>query len=239
MVFVLVLFSFCGLRAKGNWEIGLHYSYWTLNVATSFFENNFTPDIEDYDPDKGRLNFDSSGSNYGIAVRFFPGGKNGGFSIGISYERNNFYLDFEGSYSDTNDDGDPYDATASGSMDLFPHSFNLTFRWELWPSKNIHPFIGIGLGAGLLEGDVQYQSQTVTYRPGGTDVDTTSETMTLKEALDELEDEGDGFPLGFFPIIHIHLGVRGEVISNVYLLGEIALYNGFIFRAGLAYRFDI
>ena len=236
---LMVLFLFSGLQSKGNWEIGIHYSYWTLNVAESFFENNFTPDIEEYDPDKGDLNFDSNGSNYGFVIRFFPGGKNGSFSIGISYERNNFYLDFAGSYSDINNDGNPYDVSASGSMDLFPHSFNLSFRWELWPSKKIHPFIGIGLGAGVLEGNVKYHSVKTTYLPGDTDIDVTDEDLTLKEALEELEDEGDGFPLGFFPIINFHIGVRGEVIPNLYLLGEIAIYDGFIIGAGIAYRFDI
>jgi hypothetical protein len=107
----------------------------------------------------------------------------------------------------------------------------------LWPSSKIHPFIGIGLGAGLLGGNVEYHYVKTTFLPGGTDVDIVDEEMTLEEALDELEAEGDGFPLSFFPLIHIHLGVRGEVASNVYLMGEIAIYNGMIFRAGIAYRF--
>jgi len=35
----------------------------------------------------------------------------------------------------------------------------------------------------------------------------------------------------------MNLGIRGEIVDNVYLLGEVAIYDGFIIRGGLAYRF--
>ena len=237
LLMFLVSFLVSGLYSKEKWEVGIHYSYWSFNVAKSFFEDSFTPDFEDYDPDKGSLGFNSDGNNYGIEIRFFPGGKKGSFSIGISYERNYFNLDFSGEYNDINDDGNPYEASASGSLELAPHSFNIGIRWELWPGSSIHPFIGIGLGAGLLNGTVKYQTETITYVPGNTEVEVTDDEMTLKEFLEELEDDGDGFPLSFFPIIHIHLGVRGEITQNLYLLAEMSVYDGIMFRGGIAYRF--
>jgi hypothetical protein len=54
--------------------------------------------------------------------------------------------------------------------------------------------------------------------------------------LDEMEAEGDKFPLKFFPIIQLQLGLRAEVIPNVYVLIEGAVYDGLSIRGGLAVR---
>jgi hypothetical protein len=66
-----------------------------------------------------------------------------------------------------------------------------------------------------------------------------TEEMTLKDAIRKIGDKQDKdlYPINFFPIFHLNLGVRGEIVDGVYLLGEVALYDGTIVRGGLAYRF--
>lgn len=233
-VSVLVISSY----ASGNWEIGTHYSYWSLNLIKSQIEKNFTPDLDLYDPNKGHFNFDSNGNNYGVEIRYFPGGKDGSFSIGLSYERNNFKSKINGAYTEYDNYGNRLEAEAAGTVDVFPHSFNLSFRWDLWPSSRIHPYIGIGFGMGALRGTLKADTKaTLYYSSGATRSETDHEEKTIKQALDEFKDQGNEYPLNFFPIAHIHFGLKGEIVNNIYLLGEVAVYDGFIARGGIAYRF--
>lgn len=236
LILGIVIYSYPE-RKKGQWEIGYHYSYWSINIMSSFIEDNLISEFENYDLEKGGLNFDSDGSNYGFELRFFPKGKNGAFSIGFSYERNNFDANIDGSYSEFDDWGNRVDAEAVGTIKLRPHSFNLSIRWDLWPSSRVHPYIGIGLGLGPLKGYIKLHTTSTTYYYGYTYVEETDEEKTIKQALEELEEEGEGFPLSIFPIVHLHVGLRGEVLEDVYLLGEIAIYDGIIFRGGIAVRF--
>ena len=242
--FVLIVVLILGMAVytypagkKGQWEIGFHYSSWSIDIIGPLIENNFTPEFENYDPEKGNFNFHSVGNNYGFEVRFFPKGKNGSFSIGFSYERNNFKADIDGSYTDYDDAGNRVEAEGAGSIELLPHSFNFSFRWELWPTSRIHPYIGIGLGLGPLNGSIQLHTRATTYYNGYTVVEEADEVKTIDEALEELAEEDEEFPLDVFPIVHLQFGLRGEVIKNVYLLGEIAIYDGVIFRGGAAVRF--
>jgi len=233
----LVSMSFTFAQSKGHWEVGIHYSTWNIDALTSYLEDNFVPELEYYELDKGPLTYDSNGNNYGIELRFFPGGKKGSFSIGISYEKNNFRATAAGSYQETQQ-GKLYELTADGAMDLTPHSFNLGLRWELFPTARVHPYFGFAVGLGALNGTLEYH--TVLREVGNPNpIDSIDEEWTLKEALEEIEVETgeDSYPLSFFPILHVQVGVRGEIAPNIYLLAEAALYDGFILRGGLAYRF--
>jgi hypothetical protein len=51
------------------------------------------------------------------------------------------------------------------------------------------------------------------------------------------QEEDEEFPLHLMPILHVNFGLRVELVGHLSLLGEVAVYNGIIFRAGLAYRF--
>lgn len=237
-IIVLVLVLVINSYPAGKWEIGTHYSSWSLNLLKSEIEKNFTPDLELYDPTKGHFNFDSNGNNYGLEIRFFPGGKDGSFSIGLSYEKNNFKAKINGAYTDYDNIGNRLEAEAKGTVDVFPHSVNLSFRWDLWPSSRIHPYIGIGFGMGSLTGTMKADTKaTLYYSSGATQTETAHEEKTIKQVLEELKEQGNEYPLSFFPIAHIHFGLKGEVVNNVYLLGEVAIYDGFILRGGIAYRF--
>lgn len=235
---VLILLLSINSYPVGKWEIGFHYSSWSLNVMKSEIEKNFDPDLELYDPTKGKFNFDSNGNNVGLDIRYFPGGKNGSFSIGMSYERNNFKAKINGAYTDQDNIGNRLEAEAKGNMNANPHSFNLSFRWDLWPTSRVHPYIGFGFGFGALNGSFKADTKATLYQSNGaTQTQTAHEEKTLKQVLDEMEDDGDEYPLGFIPIVQVQFGLRGEITNNLYLLGEVAVYDGIIFRGGIAYRF--
>ncbi|MCX6581382.1 MAG: hypothetical protein NT166_14510 [Candidatus Aminicenantes bacterium] len=237
-IMILILGMAIDSYPAGKWEFGFHYSSWSLNLIKSNIEKNFNPDLELYDPEKGNFKFDSNGNNLGFDLRYFPGGKNGSFSIGVSYERNNFKANINGAYTDHDNAGNRLEAEAKGTMDVYPHSFNLSFRWDLWPSSRVHPYIGIGVGMGALNGTFVADTKATLYHSSGaTQTETAHEEKTLRQVLDEMEEEGDKYPLSFFPIVHIQFGLRGEIINNLYLLGEVAVYDGIIFRGGIAYRF--
>jgi len=236
-VLALLLGGFT-ISAQGHWELGVHYSGWSIDIVEAAIEESVIPEFDNYDPDKGQLGFDSKGNNYGLEIRFFPGGESGSFSIGLSYERNYFRGDLSGSYTETDDWGNRVDVEGNGSFELLPHSFNINLRWDLWPRSRIHPYIGFGFGFGPLNGNLTLEVTTTTFIGNTTQKETTTESRTLKEAIQELEDEeGEDFPLGFFPIFHFQIGIRGHIAGPVYLLVEGAFYDGLILRGGLSVRF--
>ena len=223
--------------AQGNWEIGAHYSSWSINVAKEFMEESFVDAFDYYDPTKGALNFDSNGNNMGLEIRFYPGGKDGAFSLGVSYEKNNFKGSLSGSYVETDQWGNRAEVVANGLFDFTPHSFNFSVRWDLFPSAAIHPYIGLGVGIGPLNGMLSLETITTTTINGATKTDRQYEELTLEEAIEKLEvEEGEEYPFNFFPILHVAVGLKGEILPNVYLMGEAAIYDGIIFRGGVAIR---
>jgi hypothetical protein len=215
--------------AQGRLEVGLHYSTW----GSSHFGVDPDNDLPDaFDSYTGTLNFDPHGYNYGIELRYIPGGKHGSFSMGFSYDRNYFNADLDGSYVDG-----PNTITGEGTIELRPHSFNLDFRWDIIPSARIHPYLGFGFGAGPLNGTATLTTVTRNNTTGA--VTTQTETLTLKEAIKNIEEAND-INLSFvdaFPIVYANVGLRAELAGGLYALGEIAFYDGFIGRAGIAYRF--
>jgi hypothetical protein len=233
---VLIISSFGFTEIRGKFEVGFHYSYWTIDMIAPLLED-MTPELDYYDPEKGDINFNSNGNNFGFDVRFFPSGKNGSFSLGISYERNNFKANIRDSYPEVRS-GVEWINSLKGDIDLRPHSFNLSLCWDLWPKAKVHPYLGFGFGFGSLSGTAQYYVETTDQGVPDPVVLYETEKWTLKELIAEYEqEEGKSFPLSFFPIIHINFGLRGEIIDNLYLLAEFALYDGLIFRGGIAYRF--
>lgn len=232
-IFVLS-FTFLS-NAQGKFEIGAHYSFWGTSMVIVNPEAYLADAFDRYD---GPIELDPHGHNYGFEIRFFPGGHQGSFSIGISYERNYFKADLSGSYMETITGG-TVTKTGNGKIALTPHSFNMDFRWELFPRSNIHPYLGFGFGAGPLKGEVVFTTVTETEEGGSSNTETETETLTLKEAIAKIEATRgkDLYPVNFVPLVHLNLGLRAEISENIYFLGEVAIYDGFILRGGLAYRF--
>ena len=236
MISILIMVCFTFASVEGKFEVDFHYSYWTIDMIAPLLED-MTPELEYYDPEKGAINFDSNGNNFGFEVRFFPAGKNGSFSLGISYERNNFKANLSGSYTEFRS-GIEWKNSLDGNIDLRPHSFNFSLRWDLWPKARVHPYLGFGFGIGSLSGTAEYYVETTDQGVPDPVILYERDEATLKEMIEEYEEEeGESFPVSFFPIIHLNFGLRGEIVENVYLLAEVAVYDGLIFRGGLAYRF--
>lgn len=230
----MLLITFASIAQK-NWEFGVHTSVWGMGYFIVSPEDDASGALDAYD---GPIEFDTHGYNYGVSVRFFPSGKEGSFSVGFSYQRNYFNADLNGSYSEPIENG-TVTKTGSGYVELRPHSFNLDVRWEIIPSSILHPYAGMGFGIGPQNGNIVFTTITETDKGGSITTEKVTEELTLKEAIKKIEQgrDGDYFMVGFFPIIYLSLGLRAEVFRDFYLLGELAIYNGFTARAGLAFRY--
>ncbi len=257
-----------GLQAQGNWEFGFHYSRWSLNIVKPYVEDSlnetvasdlkdkFLSDIRaDYPSllDRGysqRTVFDSSGDNYGAEVRFYPGGRNGSFSVGLSVERTTMKvgipeasgtLELEDSI--THRTG-TFQGNASGEFLLKPLSFHLSLRWDIFPSAGLHPYVTVGVGASTARAiDTATFGYTYTGTlsvPGGPSREySASESKTLRQFIDERKAEGEDFvlPVNFVPFLQLNIGLKGRLTENVHLLVDAGVWDGLLLRAGLAYRF--
>ncbi len=257
-----------GLWAQGKWEFGFHYSRWSLNIikpcveeslndtVASDLKDKFLEDIRaDYPSlvERGydqRTVFDSSGDNYGAEVRYYPGGRNGSFSVGFSMERSTMKvgipeatstLDLEDPQTHTNG---TFTGNASGEFLLKPLSFHLSLRWDIFPSAGLHPYVTVGVGASTAKAiDTATYSYAYTGTlsvPGGPSRSyASSESKTLRELIDEQEAKGEDFvlPVNFVPFVQLNVGLKGRLTENIHLLVDAGVWDGFLLRAGLAFRF--
>ena len=190
------------------------------------------------------VEFDSSGHNYGFELRWYPSGANGSFSLGVSVEKTSMKVgltEITSSLSFT--DGSSFDGTTSGEFLIKPLAFLLSVRWDLIPSARLTPYITLGLGGAMIssieDGEVSW-----SYT-GELDIDgqapeqfSDSETKTIKELIDELEEEDEEFiGLGFIPFVMLNLGLKGKLAENIHLLVDAGVWNGLVLRGGVALRF--
>lgn len=135
-----------------------------------------------------------------------------------------------------------FDANASREFGIKPLSFHLSFRWAILPSSIVHPYLTFGFGAAtgtaLEKADVSYSLKGDLLRPGeAPDHCEDSVMKTLQEVKEELEAEGEEFFLpGFVPFLQLNLGLKAMLSSNIHLLIEAGIWNGFWLRGGLAIR---
>jgi len=235
----------------GKLEIEVHYGYWTLDVFKGLFEDDLTQELSDeiaeeigikigesgYDVTKVAhdhdLLFDSSGSVYGLELRFYPGGRYSSFSLGVSIEKMHMKAVVEGPVTVQFDDGSFAEMDAMGIVDLNPLFTNLSFRWDIKPEWAVTPYFVLGLGVAALNGDVSYQYKGTYYWTGGSDIHEDEDSRPIKEA----EEDSDVNLPNILPLLQINLGVRGEIIPHLHLRAEAGIWNGLILRAGLAYKF--
>jgi hypothetical protein len=196
------------------------------------------------------ISFDSSGDNYGAEVRYFPAGWYGSFSIGLSVEQSTMKVGFP-AVAATMDliDGDTratgtFTGNANGEFLIKPLSFHLSFRWEIFPTAGIHPYFTIGVGASTANAiDTSKYAYsytgTLTTPQGHRREYSGSESKTLKELRDEQEAKGEKFdiPTSFLPILQLSVGLRGRLTENLYALVDAGIWDGFLLRGGLAFRF--
>jgi hypothetical protein len=259
---VLVLAGFhSSLFAQGHFELSFHYGIWTIDLLGDTVENAVSDALEtevrdaileeiqnDY-PDlenpiySQSIDFDSSGNNYGFEVRWYPGGQDGSFSLGFSLEKTKMEIDLAKIAADMEfDDGSTFGGMATGGVVLHPLTFHLSFRWDIIPSSLVHPYITFGVGAatfGSIEGDeVSYSWTGELNVPGDPlKIYDGDEAKTIKEIQDDLEEEDEDFlPLPFLPFIQLNLGLKGKITENIHLMVDVGIWNGFIFRGGIALR---
>ena len=237
----------------GKLEIEVHYGYWTLDLIKGLFEADITQSLSDEIADEIKIKinesghdivkfshdhnlvFGSSGSVYGFELRFYPGGRYSSFSLGVSIEKTHMKATVEGPVTVQFDDGSYAEMDALGIVDLNPLFTNLSFRWDIKPEWVVTPYFVLGLGVAALNGEVSYKYNGTYYWAGGSENHEDEDIRDIKEV--EEDPEVDVNLPNILPLLQISLGVRGEVIPHLHLKAEAGIWNGFILRAGLAYKF--
>jgi len=255
------------LAAQGRFEFGFHYSNWSIDILRGFIEeglgdaletnlkDNFLDEIQKDNPGliedsyDQSVSFDSSGSNYGFEVRWYPGGNDGSFSLGLSVEKTSMTVTIPELSAalvltdQTTSESADFQANAGGKFVINPLSFHLSFRWDIIPSSPVHPYFTFGVGAAtgtaLKEAEFSYNYTGDLSRPGeATEHYEDQVTKTVQELKEEIEEEGEEFFLpGFIPFIQLNLGIKAMISENIHLLVDAGIWNGFLLRGGIAVRF--
>ena len=243
------------VELKSSWtdkfEVEVHYAGWSLNLLRGLFEDDLkkelgeeirkeiTKEIQVSHPyismttEENSLAFDSSGSNYGLEIRFYPQGKNGVFSLGLSFEKTHMRIIVDGPVKQNFSNNTYAQVDAHGYVDISPFSTNLSFRWDFVPSWRVTPYFVFGLGIASLNGEIGYD-YIGTYEWAGPQEEVSdSEVKDLKTAEEDFE---FNIP-NIIPIIQANLGVRAQIIPHLHLRLEAGIWNGIVFRGGIAYRF--
>jgi hypothetical protein len=235
----------------GRFEIGFHFSAWSIDPAKSAFEGTLTKkaanEIREQVTDQLRaiygnmlspssyehsLSLDSEGSNYGFEVRYYPLGRRGSMSIGLSLEKTRIKVVMKGPVTQRYTDGSEATVEGDAYVETNPLTTNLSFRWDFVPSWRVTPYFVLGLGIGPLEGTAAYV-YTGTYRRGTAQSDVSGEET---KTFDQLREEGE-IDLDRFILLHTALGVKGRFYKGLTLKAEMGFWDGLLLRGGLAYRF--
>jgi tetratricopeptide (TPR) repeat protein len=237
---------------RDKWEVEAHISSWSLNPVKSLFESFVTDNLAEEVRDQvlkqlrksypllvqtgyeETIVFDSEGSNYGFGVRFYPRGRKGGFSLELSVEKTRLKLMISGPVKQTYAPGGSSQVDSNGYIEASPFSTNLSFRWEFVPSWRVTPYFSCGLGLAALDGEVGYAWKGTFQYSGQEKVIEDDQVKTFVEA----EEETDLNIPNIFVILHLGLGVKGEFVPGLSGIAEAGFWDGIMFRAGVAYRFN-
>ena len=250
------------LVAQGHFEFGGHYGRWSLNLLGNLakdalddatkdeIQDRILTDIQDSYPGfsltsyEQNLDFNSSGDDFGVGFRFYPGGHRGSFSLGVSVEKSTFkVLPSVTTLMQLQDSGTMATATFNGIADasaiIKAMSLLLTFRWDIFPSAVIHPYITFGGGISTAKAlDDSILSYSYSGQLSGSAIPTEtvegSDTKTLRELKDEAETD---FPLpNFLPFIQLNVGLKARVTKNIHVLVDAGIFDGLMISGGLAVR---
>ena len=273
MVIILPVFLFFlvfpsqSLRAQGHFEFSFHYSQWSIDILRGWIEESLSKELEEDLRDEileelqedhpslreisysQNVSFDSGGDNYGFEIRWYPGGHNGSFSLGLSIEKTTMRVPLPEVTASitleeavTGKSANFQGAVSNAQFEMSPLSFHLSFRWDIKPSWKVRPYITFGLGAAsgtALEegkltatwsGDLNIEGEVPEQHSG-------SESKTFKELKDEAEAEGEEFFLpDFFPFIQLNFGLKAAISENFHILIDAGVWDGFLIRGGIAIR---
>jgi hypothetical protein len=250
----------------GHFEFSGHYGRWSLNIlgnkAVELIDdatgdelrNAIEENIQDLYPNLNStqftqvIDFDSSGDDFGASIRWYPAGRRGSFSLGVSVEKSTFKVLSTAAVQMDLEDWETaataaFDGMAEADVLIKATSFLLTFRWDILPTKVVHPYITFGGGISTSKA---LDDSSVTYSYSGDLVGTTipaetiadGETKTLRELRDEaLEDEENDFPIpNFIPFLQLNLGLKVRLAKSLSAFVDAGVFDGFMVRGGLAIR---
>ncbi|MGD2246701.1 MAG: hypothetical protein PVI11_09160 [Candidatus Aminicenantes bacterium] len=235
---------------QGKIEIGVHYSLWSANLIKSWFEEELNArvgreirdevyrylrdDFPVFNADyEHELAFDSEGHNLGLGIRYFPGGRKGWFSIGLSIEENRMYAVVDGTVKQYFSDGSYADVNSELYIELKPILTNLSLRWDVVPNFPVSPYFTLGFGFGAMKCEFGYNYEGIyTWAGGQKEV-----VDDVVKSYQEWEEEIDINLPNIFPLFHTGFGLRLHFFSLVNINAEASFWNGFILRLGAALRF--
>jgi hypothetical protein len=253
-------------RAQGgHWEFNGHVGIWTLNVlkgtATGFLNDaaedhlrdKILESINDVFPALGSsdyrqdLVFDSSGSDLGVGARWYPAGRHGSFSLGLSIEKSVFKIEPTAEVQMDLQDSETsqtavFNDSAAGTARIEALSFLLTVRWDILPTKAVHPYItfggGISTSRALDDSSVAYTYTGLVTGSGlGETPISGGESKTLRQLKDEAGDEEEDISLpNFLPFVQLNLGLKVRLTRMLQMFVDVGVYDGFMATAGLAVR---
>lgn len=266
---LVVFFAGRATGATGRFEFNAHYGKWSLNLLKSLIEDKLNDVLESdikkrflekvqedhpslieksYSQD---INFDSNGDNYGFELRWYPGGEDGSFSLGLGVEKTSMKVSFprvsgalelQDTFAPMAAEAD-FKAEASSEFLIKPTSYHLSFRWDILPSSSVHPYITLGVGAAT---GAALDKATVKYAYEG-DLTISGEApqhyedsveKTLQEIKADMEKDGEDFPLpNFVPFLQLNLGLKGMITKNLHIMIDAGIWDGFLLRGGLSLRF--
>lgn len=234
----------------GHWEVSLHFGTWTIDPILSLFEsrlidelsqelqNQIIKELGDYygglvkSAFTPALSLDSNGSNYGLEARYFARGWAGTFSLGFSMEKTRLTLAMTGSAQQAFSNGGTAQVEAQANLETAPFSTNFSFRWEIGRGR-IRPFISLGFGFAKFDGTASY-SYTGTYKFGVLEHSIgETETKTFEQLSEDINFQ---IP-SHIVLFQLSFGLKAEILKSLSLLGEAGIWDGFLLRGGLAFRF--
>jgi hypothetical protein len=239
------------LRKGGKVNVQLHFSSWTIDpvikIAEGLLSDNIGQEVLNKISDEVRsthfalipgsseqdLSLDSSGSNFGVEIRYYSRGWPGTFSLGLSIDTTTIHLALSGRVKQSFTNGTYAEAEASGRLTLNLASTLLNFRWDISPLSRLSPYFIMGLGITPFKGVVNYEYAGSYNAFGFQESISDGDEMTLSE----LAEENDFQLLDVFVVLQLAVGLDLEIYKGLTAVGEAGLWDGFYLRGGLGYRF--
>lgn len=236
---------------RDRFEAGGHLTTWSVDPILSLFAGDVTDQVAreirsevtgeisagGHHPVstgyENGLGLDSSGSNAGFGFRYYPAGEAGGFSVGFSFERTRLRLTLEGPVDVLFADGSRAEIRGRGAVETNPSSVQVDFRWEFSPGWRVSPYFALGLGLATFSGTVGYSYEGRYLLDGAEESVTGADSRTFHD----LGAENEVHLPDRIPLLHLGMGVRARLVQGFGVNAEAGVWNGFMLRGGVFFRF--